>query len=226
MAARQQAALLRKWQPQDAERFDLAALSAISSLNFRHETDMPVPATGYRTIEHSVQGESWHIAINTDIEEPVQRFMTLHILKHIIDDPVADSLYEGTRATTAAVRDAMADRFADEVLAPEELIESAECMALSPGELAARFKAPLDTIQRQLAAARLDTSEPVTDPTPGGLLTVTEVCSRLRISRWTVYELIKSKALRPIHIRTRTLFAAEELERYLSTLQDAGGHHG
>ena len=224
-----QAALLRAAQPSTIERFELVSLAAIPGLRFEYEGNMPVPATGYRTLTHLAEGEIWTISINSDLDQPTQRFSALHVLKHIVDDPGADALYGGTRSTTAALRDAMADLFADEVLAPARFLRSQECGSLSPHELAARFEAPLETIQRQLAAANLDvpgSDAAPTPPTVDSLLTVAEACTRLRVSRWTIYELIKSGELQPIHIRTRTLFAPSELDRYLSAQQHLGGHHG
>ncbi len=48
------------------------------------------------------------------------------------------------------------------------------------------------------------------------LVPVTEACRLLSVSRTVVYELIARGELRPIKVGARTLFAASELERYVS----------
>lgn len=50
------------------------------------------------------------------------------------------------------------------------------------------------------------------------LLTVREICERLRVSPATVFRLVRAGTLAPIKIGRRTLFAAEEVE----ALIDAG----
>lgn len=220
-AATRQAALLRESAAPQSQRFDFNTLAALADVEIDHESGVPVPATGYRTPD----GRTWRISVNQDIAEDAQRFAALHVLKHIIDEPMADSLYGGTRSATAPVRDAMADRFADEVLVPVRLLSLKSNIRRSVAELSEIFTAPAECIQRQLMAANLDIAlKSPREAAAPRLLTVVEAATALRVSRWTIYELIKSGELRPVRIRARTLFASEEIERYLAALREA--HNG
>jgi excisionase family DNA binding protein len=51
------------------------------------------------------------------------------------------------------------------------------------------------------------------------LLTVAEVCDRLRVSRRTVYRLIEAGSIRTVHIGRRTLVTERELRAYLAYLE-------
>ncbi|MBF6185035.1 helix-turn-helix domain-containing protein [Nocardia puris] len=65
------------------------------------------------------------------------------------------------------------------------------------------------------------------DPTRGGvgtpdLLTIPETCSRLRLSRWSVYQLIHRRELASIKIGRRRFVPAGEADRFLSQLINMG----
>jgi excisionase family DNA binding protein len=50
------------------------------------------------------------------------------------------------------------------------------------------------------------------------LLTVDEATERLRVSRWTLYNLIRSNQLRTVKIGRRRLVPVESLDEYLNQL--------
>ncbi|WP_228803071.1 excisionase family DNA-binding protein [Nocardia farcinica] len=65
------------------------------------------------------------------------------------------------------------------------------------------------------------------DPAPGvssssDLLTIPEICSRLRLSRWSVYQLIHRRELASIKIGRRRFVPAAEADRFLSQLIGMG----
>jgi excisionase family DNA binding protein len=51
------------------------------------------------------------------------------------------------------------------------------------------------------------------------LITVNEALGLLRISRPTLYRLIKDGTLQPVRIGKRTLFEEKELTRFIGTLK-------
>jgi excisionase family DNA binding protein len=53
------------------------------------------------------------------------------------------------------------------------------------------------------------------------IYTVSEVLKHLKISRPNLYSLIKSGKLKPFKQGKRTIFAGEELERYINELKNA-----
>jgi excisionase family DNA binding protein len=55
------------------------------------------------------------------------------------------------------------------------------------------------------------------------MLTVKDVCAKLRISRWMVYRLIRSGALASVKIGTRRLIPQHSLEAYEKQLEEEGG---
>jgi excisionase family DNA binding protein len=81
-------------------------------------------------------------------------------------------------------------------------------------------------IDRHWLEAQFSTVVP-TAPTPvgdrGGLLTVSEACARLRVSRWSFYRLIQERHLMTVTIGRRRLVRRTELERFVSTLSETGG---
>ena len=52
------------------------------------------------------------------------------------------------------------------------------------------------------------------------LLTVAEAAERLRVSKWMVYNLIRSRALRTIKIGDRRLVPVRALRAFLSQLEE------
>lgn len=55
------------------------------------------------------------------------------------------------------------------------------------------------------------------------LLTVAETSTALRISRWSVYQLINSGRLRTVKIDRRRLVAPEDLDSFIEGLRKGGG---
>jgi excisionase family DNA binding protein len=66
--------------------------------------------------------------------------------------------------------------------------------------------------------SRLDTSRFTPEQL---LLTVLEAGEMLRVSRTTVYALLRSGVLRPVHIGRSCRISVAELRRYLATLEPA-----
>ncbi len=54
------------------------------------------------------------------------------------------------------------------------------------------------------------------------LLTVKEAGARLRISKATLYKIIKSGEIKPVKIGKRTLFTEEELNRFIDKKMSDG----
>ena len=52
------------------------------------------------------------------------------------------------------------------------------------------------------------------------LLTVPEAAQRLRISKWMLYNLIRSRQLRTVKIGSRRLVRVSAIAAYLATLED------
>lgn len=48
------------------------------------------------------------------------------------------------------------------------------------------------------------------------LLTITEAANQLRISRWTIYQLIRSGELKTITIVSRRFVASDDLAKYIN----------
>lgn len=55
-------------------------------------------------------------------------------------------------------------------------------------------------------------------PLSSGLLTVTEACGRLRISRWSFYQLIHRRQIETLTIGRRRLVPSTEIERFVREL--------
>lgn len=58
------------------------------------------------------------------------------------------------------------------------------------------------------------------------MLTVKDVCAKLRISRWMVHRLIRSGALASVKIGTRRLIPRHSLEAYEKQLEEGGPGYG
>lgn len=59
------------------------------------------------------------------------------------------------------------------------------------------------------------------------LLTILETADYLRVSKWTVYSLLRSNQLGSVHLHTRHLVPIDEIERFLrQQYEPKGGHHG
>lgn len=62
--------------------------------------------------------------------------------------------------------------------------------------------------------------------TPETLMTLDEVCDYLRISRWSVYQLINDRRLTTVRIGTRRLVTPEDFHDFLTALRAEGARHG
>ncbi|WP_280483920.1 helix-turn-helix domain-containing protein [Nocardia farcinica] len=58
---------------------------------------------------------------------------------------------------------------------------------------------------------------------PSRLLTIPEACEQLRLSRWSVYQLIHRRELSTLKIGRRRFVPAAEIERLIGRLAEAGG---
>jgi excisionase family DNA binding protein len=54
------------------------------------------------------------------------------------------------------------------------------------------------------------------------LLTVSEAAEQLRISRWTMYQLIRTNELKTLTIASRRFIASDDLASYINIRKEAG----
>ncbi|MDO3645654.1 helix-turn-helix domain-containing protein [Nocardia mangyaensis] len=54
------------------------------------------------------------------------------------------------------------------------------------------------------------------------LLTIPEACERLRLSRWSIYQLIHRRELTSIKIGRRRFISTAEVDRFVANLADGG----
>lgn len=71
-------------------------------------------------------------------------------------------------------------------------------------------------------------NEPTKMETANGplLLTVPEACEALRISRWSLYQLINRRRLKTVRIDRRRLIAPADLTALIEELREEGGDNG
>lgn len=73
-------------------------------------------------------------------------------------------------------------------------------------------------------SATISTAPTVSQPPlSSGLLTVPEACGRLRISRWSFYQLIHQRQIETLTIGRRRLVLTAEIDRFILDLAPAGG---
>ncbi|PVB05464.1 DNA-binding protein [Mycobacteroides abscessus] len=60
-------------------------------------------------------------------------------------------------------------------------------------------------------------------PSASSLLTVPEACGRLRVSRWSFYQLIHQRQIETLTIGRRRLVPTAEIDRFIRDLAPAGG---
>ena len=58
------------------------------------------------------------------------------------------------------------------------------------------------------------------------LLSIQGACTRLSLSRSTVYTLIKKGELKTVKIGTRRMFTSAEIDRYIQNLEQRNYHYG
>lgn len=72
-----------------------------------------------------------------------------------------------------------------------------------------------------------DTANPgSTTPDRDRLMTIGEVSEQLRISRWSVYQLINNRQLKTFTIGTRRLIAPKDFHDFISQRRDQGDTDG
>ena len=65
--------------------------------------------------------------------------------------------------------------------------------------------------------------------TPDGapvLLTVSEACEALKISRWSLYQLINKRRLKTVRIKRRRLITPADLTALIEELREEGANDG
>jgi excisionase family DNA binding protein len=72
---------------------------------------------------------------------------------------------------------------------------------------------PRSTVLRQALEKHAPAHKPA-------LLTMAEACAHLRISKWTLYRLMRANKLKTIKIGSRRLVEALELQRFIDQSQD------
>ena len=56
---------------------------------------------------------------------------------------------------------------------------------------------------------------------PARLLNINEACEALRISRWSLYQLINQRSIKTVRVRGRHLIAPQDLDDFVDRLRDA-----
>jgi excisionase family DNA binding protein len=78
-------------------------------------------------------------------------------------------------------------------------------------------------VPRASALREAVNNQKVAVPQVAALLNVAEVCSRLRISKWTLYRLIQAQELKTVKIGSRRLIRAQSLEAFIDRLEAEAG---
>ena len=79
-------------------------------------------------------------------------------------------------------------------------------------------------IERDWLIEHLATSESSGQSnTPSELLEVPEACARLRISKWSLYQLIHRRKIGTVKIGRRRLIPSKEVAHFIDELASAGG---
>ena len=105
---------------------------------------------------------------------------------------------------------------------PEEVREALRKLGTLALKLADGQTTYYDELIGQLD--RTPTSSHNTIPVASNLLTLTEACTRLRISKWSIYKLIHERELITVKIGTRRFVPVSEVDRFTEELISAGGH--
>lgn len=64
-----------------------------------------------------------------------------------------------------------------------------------------------------------DTKVPIVPSSPDELLTVAEACAELRISKWTLYQYIRSRQLASIKLRSRRVIPRSAIHELIERLK-------
>ena len=65
------------------------------------------------------------------------------------------------------------------------------------------------------------TNHPATPGAPAKLLDINEACEALRISRWSMYQLINQRSIKTVRVRGRHLIAPQDLDDFVDRLREA-----
>ena len=151
--AERQAQALRTLLHVDGDFFDTEAIASIARIQIDLVEDIPLSGASFWS------GDTWHIHIRTD--EPVthRRFTSLHELKHILDHPVQQHVYDERAFVCYGERELIADYFASCVLVPEDRLRAAYRDTKDHKELAARFGVSVRRILHRLS--ELDLTETI-----------------------------------------------------------------
>lgn len=57
---------------------------------------------------------------------------------------------------------------------------------------------------------------------PARLLDINEACETLRISRWSMYQLINQRSIKTVRVRGRHLIAPQDLDDFVDRLRAEG----
>lgn len=77
---------------------------------------------------------------------------------------------------------------------------------------------PRSTVLRQAIEQSKDPQPPL-----DALLTVAEACAYLRVSKWKLYRLIKSRALKSVKIGNRRRIRMESIQEFIDQLEAETG---
>ena len=92
-------------------------------------------------------------------------------------------------------------------------------MRLSPLTILPKPPLAWPTLFRGYTRAKPNTPSPDSKAVPT-VLTIQEACAALRISKWTLYQLIRSRQLATIKIGSRRVVSAAAIQALLDRLQE------
>ncbi len=151
--AERQAQALRALLHVDGDYFDTDAIASIARVKIDLVEDIPLSGASFWS------NGIWHIHVRAD--EPIthRRFTGLHELKHILDHPVQQHVYDERAFVCYGERELIADYFASCVLVPEDRLRAAYQETQDHRELAKRFGVSVRRILHRLS--ELDLTETI-----------------------------------------------------------------
>lgn len=66
------------------------------------------------------------------------------------------------------------------------------------------------------------TDHSIAPKAPAKLLDINEACEALRISRWSMYQLINQRSIKTVRVRGRHLIAPQDLDDFVDRLRAEG----
>lgn len=151
--AERQARALRALLRIKGDYFDTKALAGLPRIQIDLVEDIPLSGASFWS------GDTWHIHIRSDEPRTHRRFTLLHELKHILDHPVQQHVYDERAFVCYGERELIADYFASCVLVPEDRLRVAYRDTQDHKELAARFGVSVRRILHRLS--ELDLTETI-----------------------------------------------------------------